>query len=296
MAWKRCAGCTRAIPTAAETCDYCGHKSADPLSAELTALDEPAALSSVDLAMDNVAAPLPVPPPVQSSVQSSVPLPPSIPPSRPAAGLKTPAIAMIATGLLAGAGLIFTLLTMRSSASPDTAAAPVNPKRVASAAPAPRVPAPSVATAAAPRWSHAADGRWLPAGRKSMALEVPAANKVHIWTRDVRPVLVVRCHAGGTDVFVFTDSAARMETQDQDHTVRLAFDDGRQRIERWPDSETHDALFARDGVAFAHELLAAHTLRFGFTPHNADPATARFDVSGLTELLAPAERQCGWKP
>jgi hypothetical protein len=174
---------------------------------------------------------------------------------------------------------------MRSSASPEPAATLANPANTT-------VNPKAAAAVPAPRWNRAADGRWLPAGRKNLALEVAATNKVHIWTRDVRPVLVVRCLAGTMDVFVFTDSAARMEPQDQDHTVRLAFDDGRERTERWPDSETHDALFARDGASFAQELSSARSLRFGFTPHNAEPVVATFDVSGLSEHLAPAARQC----
>jgi len=65
------------------------------------------------------------------------------------------------------------------------------------------------------------EGRWIGADRKTVAFELQAVNKIHIWTRDVTPVLVVRCQAGRVDPFVFTQSAARMETQDEDHTVRI---------------------------------------------------------------------------
>jgi hypothetical protein len=33
-------------------------------------------------------------------------------------------------------------------------------------------------------------------------------------------------------------------------------------------------------------------MRFGFTPHNAEPAVARFHVSGLEDVLSSA-RECG---
>jgi hypothetical protein len=36
-------------------------------------------------------------------------------------------------------------------------------------------------------------------------------------------------------------------------------------------------------------------LRFGFTPHNAAPVMANFQVSGLGNLIEPVARQCGWK-
>jgi hypothetical protein len=111
--------------------------------------------------------------------------------------------------------------------------------------------------------------------------------------RNVRPLLVVRCLARRMDVFVFTDSAAAMEAQDADHAVRIAFDDGPERTERWPDSEAHDALFAPDARALAQQLIRARTMRFGYTPHNAAPVSALFDVAGLAERISPAAAQCG---
>lgn len=311
MPWKRCGGCTRAIPETAVTCTYCGHVS--DLSLSLTDLDRPAPVdpveefASVDDAMHKLALPLPVES-VPTDAQAAKPAPPSatpLPPpavaamNQPISGLRPRHVATITTAVVAGVGLIFTLLTMRSSASPESAAPPANqtkatdkPNPATAAARAAASAAAARSAEPAPRWNRAPDGRWLPAGRRNLALEVPAANRVHVWTRDVRPVLVVRCLAGTMDVFVFTDSAARMEPQDQDHTVRLAFDDGGERTERWSDSETHDALFADDGATFAQELSAARSLRFGFTPHNAEPVVARFDVSGLSEHLAGAARQC----
>jgi hypothetical protein len=140
------------------------------------------------------------------------------------------------------------------------------------------------------------DARWVGNARRSLAFELPASSKVSVWMRDVRPMLVVRCLAGTIDVFVFTDSAAAIEPQTEDHTVRYAFDDEAETREMWQDSSEHDALFAPDGAAFARRLMDVRTFRFGFTPHNATPATAHFQVSGLRERLAPAVKACGWKP
>jgi hypothetical protein len=36
-------------------------------------------------------------------------------------------------------------------------------------------------------------------------------------------------------------------------------------------------------------------LRFGYTPHNAAPVEALFQVSGITELVDPLAKDCGWK-
>jgi hypothetical protein len=128
-----------------------------------------------------------------------------------------------------------------------------------------------------------------------VAYELPAEHKVQAWMTQVEPALVVRCMGRRTEAFVYTSTPAKIEAQDEDHTVGIAFDNEPQSAERWPDSAEHDALFAPDGEAFARRIMAAKTLRFGFTPHNAPPVTVHFAVNGLAELLEPAARQCGWK-
>jgi hypothetical protein len=124
-----------------------------------------------------------------------------------------------------------------------------------------------------------------------VAYEVPADKPVSVWMRTVRPALVVRCEGNILDVFVFTDSAARLERDTPDHTVRFQFDDGEEESASWPDADTHDALFAPDGALFARRLVQARTLQFGFTPHNAEPVTMRFPVAGLAPVLARAEKE-----
>ena len=73
----------------------------------------------------------------------------------------------------------------------------------------------------------------------------------------------------------------------------LAFDDGPQSVERWPDSEEHDALFAPDSAALATRIASAHHLRFTYTPHNAQPVTVNFDLNGADEVVANVRKTCG---
>jgi hypothetical protein len=223
-------------------------------------------------------------------------------PKAPAKGLGPRQLAMVGGGVLAAGALIFTILGSRSSASLEPAAAPspapAPARRAAAPAPANPKPAPPAAdtpTAHAPHWTHSADGRWISSSRHTAAFEVDAIKRVHVWTRDVTPVLVVRCDSGKTEAFVYTQSAARMEPQDGDHTVTVAFDGGSAATERWPDSDEHDALFARHPVEFTRQLTAARALHFGFTPHNAQPVVATFALDGLADLLAASPRQCGYK-
>jgi hypothetical protein len=212
---------------------------------------------------------------------------------------------MVGGGVLAAGALIFTILGMRGAASPEPAAssAPARPapgKAPATTAAAPKAtPSPAARTVTvdpdAPRWSRVSDGRWVSARGQTAAFEVSATGRVHVWTRDVTPVLVVRCEKGNAEAFVFTQSAAQMEPQDGDHTVQIAFDGSKPASQRWPDSAEHDALFARNSLEFMRQLTQARTLQFGFTPHNAGPVVATFVLDGLEPLLASSAKQCGWK-
>jgi hypothetical protein len=144
------------------------------------------------------------------------------------------------------------------------------------------------------RW-NSTNRDWVGNQRRAVAFELPAENKVAVWQRQVQLTLVVRCQPNRIDAFVFTQSAAKMEPQDGDHTVRIAFDGEAEKVERWPDSDEHDALFAPDGAAFARRLATAQTMKFGFTPHNASPVSADFNVAGLAGVMEPSAKQCGLK-
>jgi hypothetical protein len=75
----------------------------------------------------------------------------------------------------------------------------------------------------------------------------------------------------------------------------LTFDDGGDSEERWPDSAEHDALFAPDGTALARRISSAHHLRFGFSPHNADPVQVDFDLGDAATVVSHVAKTCGWK-
>lgn len=195
---------------------------------------------------------------------------------------------LVIVGGVAGAGLI-TLVLLLARGVPSSAVA------AATVAPATRVvqsePPPTVTQT----WSVERRAYWTANQRHSEAFEVAAENTVPIWLSQVRPLLVVRCISNRTEVFVFTGSALKIEPGTEDHTVTFRFDDEPGRSERWPDSAEHDALFAPEGTVIAQRLLGAHSLRFGYTPHNAAPAVAQFSVSGLRELIEPVAKDCGWK-
>jgi hypothetical protein len=208
----------------------------------------------------------------------------------PPASSLTPLEKRVAVASILAGGLLTTLLLMMragASASPSPGPAP---------APVPAAAASAAAAAdAGPAWTDANSETWIRSSRRAVAYEVPADKPISVWMRTVRPALVVRCERNILDVFVFTDSAARIERDTPDHTVRYRFDEGKEESGLWPDADSHDALFAPDGAAFARRLAQARTLHFGFTPHNAAPVTMKFAVAGLAPLLERAAK-AGCKP
>jgi hypothetical protein len=187
----------------------------------------------------------------------------------------------VACGLIVSGALMIGVLNVRSAARAPTGA-PVAAPVPAAGEPAPEKPLPPSAG-----WTENTNA-WTAETRRRIAFELPSRNETMVWMKTVRPLLVVRCQEGQIEAFVYTDSAAAMEAQDQHHTVRVSFDGETGRTERWPDSSTHDALFAPDGAVFAARIMKAEALRFGYTPHNAPAVVAHFDVRGLREKLSPA--------
>jgi hypothetical protein len=202
---------------------------------------------------------------------------------------------IVAIALAICGGIVLTGLLMTAGT-----AAHDRPTTSAVARPVVSTPKASAATtavildsASAPKWTSSHHARWAGTARKTAVFEVAAERPVAVWSDTVTPRLVVRCMDQRTDVFVYIETAARIEAEDENHAVHLVFDDEAGTDARWPDSVEHDALFAPDGARLAERLMSAGTLRFGFTPHNAAPVTAIFDVRGLAERMAPVAKFCG---
>ena len=243
----------------------------------------------------------------------------------PAAAARTKNRRMLLAGLLvvAGGSLTFAMLRSSTPAVPVTAPAatktPAAPTPVAPK-PAPAAAATSAAIAAPPpaaaphttrsapattpvapatpvvasKW-NTANRDWVANAKKGVAFELRALNKVAIWQSIAQPILVVRCEAGRMQTFVYTASALQMEAIDENHAVRISFDGESESNERWPDSSEHDALFAPDAAAFTRRLAASQTLKVSYTPHNASRVVAQFQTHGLSDLIEPAAKLCGWK-
>jgi hypothetical protein len=197
---------------------------------------------------------------------------------------------LVPAGLAASAGAaLMTFAMLGSGGDPG----PLAPEQASMLAPS--KPAPSRAVTGRPKWSSAGADRWVSNDRRSIAFELQAENTASSWMTSARPVLVVRCLAGKTQAFVYTQVPPAIELRDDRRTVHVNFDGADDAVERWPGSADHDALFAPDAIGFARKLASARSLRFGFTPHNGPPASIEFDVHGFETHLASLARTCRWK-
>ena len=216
---------------------------------------------------------------------------------------KTWPVAVTAAAAFAVGGVGILMSRSSPPASPPTGGLAGNSVQVAKVRvpqhPAARVralqhPDDAVDPLRSPKWVRARQPGWATDGSKIVSFELEAENDVRVWMKHVRPVLAVRCLGRQTEVFVITDSAMSIEPTPDRHTVHVSFDGGADAEERWLDSDAKKELFAPDGVALAHQLASARTMRFGFTPYSASPVVVDFDVHGFAGLLEPVARTCGW--
>ena len=263
---KHCPTCTSQIAESSTTCAVCG--------AQVTAPTAPSAGGAV--------LPHASERPAQANVHSATA------PVNP--GARRRELLLFAVAVIAGGIFTFALLFTRGGSSSNLSAAAVD-----AASRPPTSSAKPPATAAVQTWSLENRAHWLGNTRRGAAFELLAENVVQTWVGPVRPALVVRCMSRAIQTFVYTGSAMKIEPHTDGKTVTVSVDDEPLKTERWPDSDDHDALFAPDGAAFAQRLLHAHTLRFGYSPHNANDVVAHFHVSGLAELIDPVAKECGGK-
>lgn len=226
----------------------------------------------------------PTEPPDTASAPSSAELAPA-PPGREHPPQSWLLLSLMAAGLVAGA--LFVIFLKSSGQQVATAPRGASPARASDAASG----ADAARDTTRPRWSG---GVRRSNGRNVAVYELEAENDVALWGKIVRPVLTVRCVAGATEVFVLTQSAAAIDGTDGRHAVRVGYDREPDGSERWLASDEYDALFAENGVGAAKRIAAAHTMRFGFTPYNASPVVARFEVAGFDSLAPRLAQTCRW--
>ncbi|MFI5071507.1 MAG: hypothetical protein ACHP8A_11520, partial [Terriglobales bacterium] len=142
---------------------------------------------------------------------------------------------------------------------------------------------------------------------QTVEASIAADDQIQGWLSASRPALHVGCYGGKTRVYVWTGAAASVE-EDYDggpsdsHTVTLRFDDEPASTEQWFESNDNQALFeatdSLDGTnpvqgVIVH-MVQAKSLLFKFTPFNANPVIARFNLQALGKHVDQITKACGW--
>jgi hypothetical protein len=292
---KHCPHCAAPFDGLVPFCWHCGRDATDSLQAFTP---EPAASDAVPATTGTT-------PPVEQVISQSSDV--EVAPAQVAiaanpAGRRLPRWALASAGVFAGLALILVIGRTRSSTPAPVQTGPAPVQTSPSPAAAHHVPAPlpadtepTIESAPSPTWAGARRATWARDGSKTITFELAASKDVGVWMKSVRPVLIVRCLSRTTEVFVATGSAASIEQEAGSHAVRLQFDDAAPVVESWSDSVSSQELYAPDGVTLARRLAQARTVRFGFTPYNAPPVVAEFDVRGFDEIIGLVAGTCGWR-
>lgn len=129
---------------------------------------------------------------------------------------------------------------------------------------------------------------------ETVVLTLDAEEKVPGPVEAKLPTLIIRCKEGKTQAYVWTGMGASVESGSDDHTVRIRFDSAEAVTQAWGESDSHDSLFAPNGMMFAEQIEAASRMAFQFEPFDFGPVTAIFDVRGLKAHVGKLASACHW--
>jgi type VI secretion system protein VasI len=126
---------------------------------------------------------------------------------------------------------------------------------------------------------------------QTVVMKLPAENEIQGWLDPVLPVLFVRCKEHKLDVYVYTDTT-EVESDIDHSTVRIRFDKIEPGTLKMSHSSDDTALFFEDKESAFKLFLITSTMLFEFTPFNAPPVQATFDLRGFSEAVKPLAKAC----
>ncbi len=145
-------------------------------------------------------------------------------------------------------------------------------------------------------------GKWQVTTSKSefdssttVLLSLDAENTVEGWLTITLPTLVLMCKERELNVYVNVGTQSDVEYGLYEKaTVRVRFDQNQAFETVANESTTGEALFFRDPHQMIISMLKSNEMIFGFTPFNANPAVATFDLHGLKNVIEPLKQSCNW--
>lgn len=135
---------------------------------------------------------------------------------------------------------------------------------------------------------------------RTVTASLRAENYVPIWLDRSLPLLTVRCKEGSIDVYMSLGSSFSVDNcggELNQHRVRIRYDKREAFTSCWSESTDDNALFPPSARTYVVDIVASNTMRIEFTPFNASPVVAEFDVRGLSEHITKFEEACPrWAP
>lgn len=121
-------------------------------------------------------------------------------------------------------------------------------------------------------------------------------NTVKTWLDEVTPTLTIRCKENTTDlIFNAQTNFDAVYGRYSEARIRYRIDQEEPVTEHWTESTDGKAAFSGDAIKTLQKMADAETLLVEFIPHNANPATAKFNISGLRPMLEKISKTCNWK-
>jgi hypothetical protein len=130
-------------------------------------------------------------------------------------------------------------------------------------------------------------------GTKRSLLMLESQGEVQGFIGSNAAYLVIKCEKGKAEMYVSVHTQIQHEYDSEVYGVRLKFDDAAPVRQHWSASTDGTALFSPSPAKFIKELEGANVFLFEFTPFEKTATAVRFNVSGLSEKLAPISESCG---
>jgi len=108
----------------------------------------------------------------------------------------------------------------------------------------------------------------------------------------IRPILIIRCAEGRTELGVYT--GPYQPSGDQTHTVRFRLDRGRAVLAEWSESQGNRAVFHPNPRLILYDLMITKLMLFEYSNYEGARVIARFATEGLDEHLPRVAEACGW--
>lgn len=159
-----------------------------------------------------------------------------------------------------------------------------------------RTPLPSetafaVASGDVGQWHYSSETSALDDSTRHV-LSLAAESSIRAWLRSPTPLLAIRCQDRQYDVLIFVDTQLD-STLDDEVFARVRYGDRDPVSLFMSESTTGEAMFFPDARFAIRSLLLVDRLVVGFTPFNANPVEAIFDLTGLNTAIQPLFEACG---